>query len=467
MDVGHDLERVIHGRRWLIVFDTLTGAKDVVALLQAHGAAGIAVVAGSRGVGEVPDTEVVPTFVLDMYRPTMMESLRAWGRLLHDLPEDVVAFLDEWDPDRAALVLGAGMTAATHVAGRRIYGPRRAEWMALEDKLLATELWAAAGINQAPFTIVAATADALARAHAEMRGPLGSVWVADNRTGWHGGAEYLRWVTDSTAEAIEFMAANAHQVRVMPFLDGIPCSIHGFVGPGGVAVFRPVEMLVLRDLSVPRLAYGSVATRWDPAESDRAEMRAIARRVGEHLRQTVEYRGAFGIDGVMTVDGFLPTELNARTSAGTARQLRSVPGCPVGFFNRAWLEGDLPGLDLEAFEAEVIRNADAQRSTRVFMPTMSPPPGERRMGVAIRSDTVVPAADESAGVMELGIGPPGAILRVDFAAGSVPPGPPLGPLAARAVGLADEIWDLGLGELSAAPDLRPRTIHPSSGTPAR
>ena len=45
-------------------------------------------------------------------------------------------------------------------------------------------------------------------------------------------------------------------------------------------------------------------------------MRAIARRVGAHLQAAHGYRGAFGIDGVLTADGFRPTELNTRMSAG-------------------------------------------------------------------------------------------------------------------------------------------------------
>jgi hypothetical protein len=47
-------------------------------------------------------------------------------------------------------------------------------------------------------------------------------------------------------------------------------------------------------------------------------MRAAARRVGDHLAEAHGYRGAFGIDGVLTADGFRPTELNTRMSGGAA-----------------------------------------------------------------------------------------------------------------------------------------------------
>ena len=50
----------------------------------------------------------------------------------------------------------------------------------------------------------------------------------------------------------------------MPFLDGVPCSIHGMVLPDGTAVFRPVEIAILRDVARRRFVYGGLSTYWDP-----------------------------------------------------------------------------------------------------------------------------------------------------------------------------------------------------------
>ena len=38
------------------------------------------------------------------------------------------------------------------------------------------------------------------------------------------------------------------------------------------------------------------------------------------LRDRIGYRGALGVDGVMTADGFRPTELNPRCSVGLSIQ---------------------------------------------------------------------------------------------------------------------------------------------------
>ena len=103
----------------------------------------------------------------------------------------------------------------------------------------------------------------------------------------------------------------------MPFLDGVPCSIHGFVLPDGTAALRPVEIAMLRDEAERRFVYGGLGTSWDPPAADREEMRDVVRRVGAHLQAAHGYRGAFGIDGVLTADG-LPAHRAQHPDVGRA-----------------------------------------------------------------------------------------------------------------------------------------------------
>ena len=144
----------------------------------------------------------------------------------------------------------------------------------------------------------------------------------------------------------------------MPFLDGVPCSIHGMVLPDGTAVFRPVEIAILRDVARPPVRVRRTVDALGPAPADREAMRDAARRVGEHLRSAYGYRGAFGIDGVMTADGFRPTELNTRVSAGltTAAAVARTcsawcrPTCLLGLdtgLTVADLESLVPLMDAE------------------------------------------------------------------------------------------------------------------------
>ncbi|MEJ2131362.1 MAG: hypothetical protein P8Y95_07025 [Gammaproteobacteria bacterium] len=129
-------------------------------------------------------------------------------------------------------------------------------------------------------------------------------------------------------------------VRVMPFLEGIPCSIHGMVFPNTVIAFRPVEQLTLHRPTSPRFKYSGCATFWDPPEGDREEMRELAGSIGAALRSLVEFRGTFTVDGVMTADGFRPTELNPRYGLGMGVMSRSLPALPLEWIDQAVCEGE-------------------------------------------------------------------------------------------------------------------------------
>ncbi len=161
----------------------------------------------------------------------------------------------------------------------------------------------------------------------------GVVWAGDARDGFNGGGEFTRWVVteEDRADALDFFAPRCDRVRVMPFLDGVPCSIHGTVLPDGTAAYRPVELAILRGAG-RRFVYGGRGTTWDPRPADRDHMRDLVRRTGEHLRARVGYRGSFGIDGVMT-SGRLPADRAQHPAVGrphhARRRARARPAEPA------------------------------------------------------------------------------------------------------------------------------------------
>src|SRR5215217_4243005 len=220
--------------------------------------------ATGMGTGVLPSSDEADWVVVEVRAPDVIAEIRAAMRLLRLLPGDVLAALDRWDPAREALVLSPMFNELPEIAGRRVYGPRRPEWRRLEDKVVVDALWDDLGVPRAPSAVVPAEAAALRAAAERLDRGAGTAWAGDARQGFNGGAHCVRWVRspEDAAEATAFLAERCDQARVMPFLEGVPCSIHGMVFPDGVATFRPVELVTLR-----RPAGGSGGPPgWSPGE---------------------------------------------------------------------------------------------------------------------------------------------------------------------------------------------------------
>jgi hypothetical protein len=311
---------------------------------------------GCPGPGDCEIVEVVPPPA-----STMTDEVRQLDRMARHLPPAATAAIEAFDPERRGVWFASPfVTNDQPIAGRPVAFGRPAAFLALEDKMLADAIWDAAGVARAAYRVVPNDEAALAEATAELSGPLGAVWSGDARDGINGGGNYVRWIVDADDQraAAWFFRPRCDRIRVLPFLDGVPCSIHGYVLPEGTAAFRPVEIVSLRDVSRRQFVYAGLGTYWDPPDADREEMRAAVRRVGDHLAAAHGYRGAFGIDGVLTADGFRPTELNTRMSGGAALigdldrrfftllQAELVSGHDVGL-TPADLETLVPAMDAE------------------------------------------------------------------------------------------------------------------------
>jgi hypothetical protein len=349
------------------------------------------------------------------------------------------------------MVLGGGFSRRPVLAGRPVYGARPESWGALEEKMSIDQLWDDAGVRRAPSATVA-VADAPA-AGADLASDLGTVWVADNTEGWHGGGEYARWVRDpeDAAPAVEWFGEHAAEVRVMPFLDGIPCSIHGFATRDGVAVFLPVEMVILRKVDRAGFVYAQAANFWSPPDAVRDEMRAAARRVGLLLKKRYGYLGGFGIDGVCTSVGFLPTELNPRLTIGHHLHA-SAAELPLAVMELMQVEGDLE-ISSSDLEATVLGIAENSRRGGMLLP-LSGHQEERKVGIRFIDGRAVAVDPEGVKDATMQIGPAvmGSIIIMQLEPARTPIGPSIGPRSVAAINLARAIWDLDIPEVTPAPD---------------
>ena len=452
------LRPLFEGRRFIYAGGLAVGLGREAQALAALGAAKPLLLAYGEGIGEIPGPEEAKLHVFDIHgRNVVDQHGRALAALEH-LPRNVRAMIDRWDPDRSARVL-CWPSDVSGVAGRKPYAPRKPAWIALEDKTTIDAFWDAAGVRRAPSRVVAAERRTLIAAAADLDEGLGTVWAADVKSGIHGNAVGLRWVGpggdgDAAADSLREIA---DRVRVMPFLEGIPVSIHGIVFDDSVAVFRPIEMVVLRPREGDRLLYAGCSNWFDPRAEDREAMRGIARRVGMALRERVDYRGAFTIDGVLSHDGFVPTELNPRIGGALRTLMAGLGDFPLVPLCLAVAEGERLAFRPALLERAVLHSADRHRSGGGHVVTDTTFNASRAFDLVRDGTEYREARQDEVPVAKLVAGPNplGGFLSFSLDPIRNEPGTPVAPEMSRALRFSDRRLGTGFGGLAAATDIRP------------
>jgi hypothetical protein len=455
--IGHARD-LIAGRSVILGGGNLAGSKPRVDAMRKFGAAKCLVVATGTGTGPLPTADEAETIVIDIAAPDMMSEMRAVEAVLDDPPEAVVTAIDRFDPDHDALVLLVAVGTSLAIGDRKAYGARPASWTALEDKTVGDAMFDQAGVPRPPSRVVPASFDALRDAAAELDQGAGTVWAGDAKEGFNGGGHAVRWIRDGDdgRDAAAFFAEHCDRVRVAPFVEGISCSVHGFVTDDGVAALRPVELLNLRRPTGDRLKYAGCGTFWDPPERDRAEMRAAARRLGEHLRGAVAYRGAFTLDGILGADGFVATECNPRPGAGLGYLGRALPEFPFDVVQHLAVAGDAGWLVAEELEGCLLEAGDRVRWGGGWTPitTHFDVTSTQRL-VRDGFDFRVAADDERRdATVTIGPGAMGGFLRVEFSSSRTPVGESLGPLVTAAFAYTDAVHGTAIGAVAPAPSVR-------------
>jgi hypothetical protein len=444
----------MEGRSVVLAGFPLTAATRGVNVVRELGAARVYIVATGIGTGPMPDARDADWIVVPIHATDMMDEMRTIERVLADPPAEVVAAIDNFDHAGDALVFLPSVDAATHLGARAVYGPRRPAWLALEDKTVCDELFDAARVRRPPTCVVEANHAALRAAAGALDHGAGTIWAGDAREGFNGGGAFVRWVRDGDdgSAAASFFGAHCDRVRVAPFVDGVSCSVHGFVTDDGVAVFRPVELVNLRRPTGDQLLYAGCATFWDPTVKDREAMRSAARRLGTHLRERVDYRGAFTLDGIMGADGFVATECNPRPGAGLGYLREARPDLPFDTLQYLAAAGDAPWLHADELEAAVVEAADEIRWGGGWT-LMSRPVDETTHEPLVHDGAGFRAAgdgEEPDATLTIGPGAVGGFLRVTFVANRTPVGPSIGPRIVEAFAYADAHRDCGIGTAAAA-----------------
>ena len=449
MDWWRDpLRALVDGRRVILTGGPAAVWTPMIEPLCALGASDILVVGtDGLGAGPQPEAQVAAVDIDGDVGP--MARLRIAINRIGDPPPSIVEAVEAFDPDRTAVVFGTFLGESPTLAGRPLVAHRRPEWVALEDKTTVDALLDRAGIARARSATVD-IADAAATWH-RFDASEGTVWAVDARDGFHGGAAGTRWVTDD-AKAVSVAAelsSMGDRVRIMPFLEGIPCSVHGIVLPDGIAALRPVEMVTLR--RGHELRYSGCATFWDPPDSVRDEMRQAARRVGELLRADVDFRGAFTLDGVATADGFRPTELNPRFGGGLGVITRGLGDTPLHLVLDLVVAGISLGISAADLENQILTDADVRRAGGTWQ--LHVPTPVEVTGRDATYDGGEWRWSREGDPVDANVVAAGSFARASFTDARTPVGPSVGQRSADFWRFADAELGTAIGPLAPATDV--------------
>jgi hypothetical protein len=456
------LSAPLDGRKVICGFEVLAGMTGTVAKLRRWGTQRPLLLADGVGTGPLPaaaDAEV------ELLEPapfdTLTEQVRARTRPRSRLTPQLVAAVDRYDPAREGVWWMGPVTPNAPLLGREVLGGRPASQATLEDKLLVDEMLDAISAPRTPAVTSSASYAALTAASDDVLRRSGGtevVWAGDSRDGINGGGDYVRWIhrPDHARAAADFFATHCDRVRVSPFLDGVPCSIHGIVLPDGVVVLRPVELGCLRRPQDGRFAYAGMGTSWDPDPGDAEEMRALARALGGYLQHDHGYRGAFGVDGVLTCDGFRVTELNPRFSGGLSRLAGVAPAAQLELVHLNALIGREAGRSAREIEDLALDLLDAHRFVDVIGISATAAPDTTYLRVKAGSKRLEVVADgDDDGVASVQWGPSGngvgSFVRLSVDSGVVRRGDRCAPYGVMLYEFADRTWGTGFGSVATAP----------------
>ncbi|MCY3884598.1 MAG: hypothetical protein OXG24_06720 [Gammaproteobacteria bacterium] len=453
------LRPIYRKRRFIHVAEVDAGLFGTASILEELGALNPFLLAGNRGTTKSQFPGEAEICTLNVQGATIVETARRFEAMLSNLPPAIEDRINRWDPDLSAQwVCAAMLSEISLVSGRIKYGRRKPEWTALENKTTIDGFWDYAGIEHSQSRVVGLQDPNLNEAAMCLDSGLGTVWSADNRDGVHGGATGIRWLKRirEIETLVREMGEFANSVRISPFLEGIPMSIHGIVFPKYVAVFRPVELITLRFKNQNQFLWAGCSTGYDPSDCDRFEMRRIARNVGNCLRESVNYRGPFSIDGILTESGFTPTELNPRMSGGFGALTRGFSGLPLAPLCWSVIEDEPLDFRPSLLEQAILEAADSSRVFGGHVVTLRRFDEVIELGLVRDGEDYREALPNEVPVVQLTCGPSpvGGIVFVRLAESVTNTGLLVAPEMVRALRYCDERFATGFGELECAREMR-------------
>lgn len=351
---------------------------------------------------------------------------------------------DAFDQDRKAALLLPDPLDPPAAGTRLRIGRRHAAYRLLEDKTTVDTVWDLIAVPRATSIVADLDTDLAALGSLVDRGS-GVVCSMQSAGTSRAGADGVTWWRSGDAPRTSAGQQGGNgRVRLMPLIEGLPVRLHGLVLPTSVVGFRPMEVVAL-----PRTGHGTFLCAGAVSTLDGTyDLAGQTECIGEALRTRFSYVGAFAVDGILTGNGFVPTDLNPRL---TSAMEDSTPDLRVLLHaaNLLVREGIDPGRELVCFLAEEIFSRRAQY-TIYGAATRAHASAASCAGVRWDGGTIVAVRDgESAGHLFLTPSVRGWQLTARLSVDQFPANGPLGPLAVEVFRFCDRVWGTDFGELTA------------------
>ncbi|MBI1758966.1 MAG: hypothetical protein HYR62_07040 [Actinobacteria bacterium] len=353
---------------------------------------------------------------------------------------------DAFDPDHTAMLVLPDPLDPARVGDRRQIGSRHAAWRHFEDKTVVDTLWDAIGVRRTRSITTDYLPDLGALGMLVDGGsgvvcsfqPVGAGPAA-------GGDGIWWWRHGQPPAAMPTAGPGAWRVRLMPLLEGVPVRLHGLVLTHHVVAFPPMEIVTLPRPDHGTLMYAGTV----PALGHRPDLLAQTKHLGAGLRGQLGYRGGFSVDGVLTVEGFRPTNFNARlTSAmeGARSELRVV----LHSVNLLARDGtDLKPTVVERLAEQVFDNREEYTLYGAATCVGAGKPRHVAVRWAGRSRLVVADGPHADGRLEVTPSVRGWLLTATLTVARLPLGRPVGRFAPEIFRLSDRILGTAFGNLAS------------------
>jgi hypothetical protein len=348
-----------------------------------------------------------------------------------------------FDPDNTATLVLPDPLDPPHAGVRRRIGVRQPAWRLFEDKTVVDTLWDAAGVPRAQSIISDDTAD-LAMLGAIVDQGTGVVCSCQPvGAGPTAGGDGIWWWRDGQPPTTTPTARpGTWRVRLMPLLEGVPVRLHGLALADRAIPFPPMELVTL-----PRVEQGTfLCAGAVPMLGDAANLVTETERLGAGLRERLSYRGGFSVDGILTANGFLPTDFNARLTSA----MEAVPSerrVLLHAVNLLAREGIEP--DSSTVEQLIEETFTASATCTLFgAATHANERSPREVSVCWHGDRLVPDPRGAGGTLAVTPSPRGWLLTATLATNCLPGGDRVGPWAPEIFRLSDEVLGTNFGKLA-------------------